>query len=328
MAGDAENGRWLALLEGLRPRIQAKVRRKLQVTLSPHDGRTENQDALELCSAIETEIWVRFQAPEQPHAPESYALTVADHAIAEYLRGRRRPRTRLSNALRYFLRHHARFAVWSGDDADAICGWTEWRGHAPVPVLNPAGAPDIPRWSFDQMTAARWAELMNAWFRAAGAPQDFDDLVNALAPHLGCLEAETPPPETPPRTPEQHMEALELLELLWHEVVRLPPRQRAAWLLNLTAGDIEVFPANRVASPAEIEAVLNLSADQYGRLWTILGVVPPPEGDRPGKLWACLPLPDDAIAAMMGCERIQVIGLRRLARAKLAAKLSPHPRSI
>src|SRR5206468_2481028 len=97
------------------------------------------------------------------------------------------------------------------------------------------------------------------------------------------------------------------LERLWEEIRQLPPRQRAALLLNLRdaegRGMIEMLPITGIAGPSEIAAALELPPEQFAALWNEL------------------PIEDAAIARLLGCERQQVINLRSVARRRLERRL-------
>jgi hypothetical protein len=58
-AGARQATQRLPLLEEFRAKIRARAKCKPQVTLSPEDGRSVNQYAVQLCAAIETEFLTR-----------------------------------------------------------------------------------------------------------------------------------------------------------------------------------------------------------------------------------------------------------------------------
>ena len=65
---------------------------------------------------------------------------------------------------------------------------------------------------------------------------------------------------------------------------------------------LQMLPATGVVSDAEIAHALEMDAHELGRLW------------------ARLPLDDNAIAEQLGLTRQQVINLRKSARARLARR--------
>jgi RNA polymerase sigma factor (sigma-70 family) len=97
------------------------------------------------------------------------------------------------------------------------------------------------------------------------------------------------------------------LERLWEEIRELPPRQRAALLLNLRddegRGMIELWPQTGVAPLAELAVALDLTEAALR------------------ELWPTLPRDDQWIAERLGVTRRQVINLRKCARERLARRL-------
>jgi hypothetical protein len=97
------------------------------------------------------------------------------------------------------------------------------------------------------------------------------------------------------------------LERLWGEIRELPPRQRAALLLNLRddegRGMIELWPQTGIAPMTELARVLELTEAEFL------------------ELWPTLPRDDQWIAERLGVTRRQVINLRKCARERLARRL-------
>lgn len=97
------------------------------------------------------------------------------------------------------------------------------------------------------------------------------------------------------------------LERLWNEIRELPPRQRAALLLNLRddegRGMIELWPQTGIAPLAELARALDLTETALR------------------ELWPTLPRDDQWIAERLGVTRRQVINLRKCARERLARRL-------
>jgi RNA polymerase sigma factor (sigma-70 family) len=97
------------------------------------------------------------------------------------------------------------------------------------------------------------------------------------------------------------------LERLWNEIRELPPRQRAALLLNLRddegRGMIELWPQTGIAPMAELARALDLTEGALR------------------ELWPTLPRDDQWIAERLGVTRRQVINLRKCARERLARRL-------
>lgn len=97
------------------------------------------------------------------------------------------------------------------------------------------------------------------------------------------------------------------LQRLWHEILELPERQRAALLLNLRddggRGIVDLWIIVGIATPEAVAAALSLTLEAFA------------------ELWAELPLDDNRIAALLCITRQQVINLRKSARERLARRV-------
>ena len=97
------------------------------------------------------------------------------------------------------------------------------------------------------------------------------------------------------------------LEAIWHEVLELPERQRAALLLNLRdasgQGVIELLPATGIASLRQLATATGMTAAALAGIWNRL------------------PLDDQAISELLRITRQQVINLRKSARDRLSRRM-------
>jgi len=101
---------------------------------------------------------------------------------------------------------------------------------------------------------------------------------------------DTPSPE--PRADDQLWIRLQL-QRLWSEILQLLPRQRFAYLLNPTDGELEIFVHNGVASIREIGRSLAISAEQFEILSKELALQRVASCDEKfAMLWNRLPLND------------------------------------
>jgi hypothetical protein len=95
-------------------------------------------------------------------------------------------------------------------------------------------------------------------------------------------------------------------------VRQLPRRQRAALLLNLRNPNgvnvITLFPATGVATVEQIAEALEMTCEEFE------------------KLWGALPMDDLSIAEYLGATRQQVINLRKNAREKLMRRIQAFNR--
>jgi hypothetical protein len=248
-----------------------------------------------------------------------YASVAAERACYAFLRRQFPERTRFRNRVRYVLSRHPQIAFEAG--ADAV-----WRAStraavraAAAPGASVAFLEDPGGWlhraGIDQSQPL--PSLVPAVLIRLDRPIEFDRLVNALAATLGIAEAGVSrgadrddvrdEPADPAPAIADVLEQRESLERTWREIAELPPRQRAALLLNLRDPDggavLQMLPATGVVSAASIAAALDISPAELAALWPRL------------------PLDDLAIAEQLGLTRQQVINLRKSARARLARRL-------
>ena len=248
-----------------------------------------------------------------------YATVTAERACYAFLRRQFPERTRFRNRVRYVLSRHPQIAFESG--ADGV-----WRAStraavraAPSPGASVAFLQNPGQWLHDAGIdqSQPLALLVPATLIRLDRAIEFDRLVNALAAALGIAEAGVgragdrddarDEPADPAPAIADVLEQRESLERTWREIADLPPRQRAALLLNLRDPDggavLQMLPATGVVSAASIAAALEISPAELAALWPRL------------------PLDDLAIAEQLGLTRQQVINLRKSARARLARRL-------
>ncbi|HLW97052.1 MAG TPA: hypothetical protein VKR82_00280 [Candidatus Acidoferrales bacterium] len=286
---------------------RAVLRRKLNVTLRPEDGRTENQDALELLCDIQFRILRKLQSPDRAatgaDAPAIrnigfYAKQSARNACAEYLRDRYPHRAFLKNRLRRFFRSRPAFAEWELD-GEMVCGFAGWRNrkeYAPnakfiaKALADPASlAPDAqPRTSHENLHATEWDVLLESVLSDLGCAIELDDLVSVLAPRMGVkdLPAQTGRPAEDELAPLDAADSLaqlqqiadpaaevylrELLTALWQSLLQMDARKRCAFLLNPPSIEVELLPLHGVAQIPDIGKALALTDAQFTALWSEL----------------------------------------------------------
>ena len=256
-------------------------------------------------------------ASELPiHAFAGYVAVIAHNACHAFLRERAPQRARLRARTRYVLTRDPRLALWEGTARDWLCGRATARGRAG----DPGSASRLAELS-RQVAPTPFPDLVHSVLADLPGPARFDDVVDALAAILGVGDDppalrsrdgdEEPPParEVPDPAPsaEEALHRRTFLARLWSEIRELPPRQRAALLLNLRDADgrgmIGLFPITETASQAELAQALEM-----------------PEA-RLREIWDDLPRDDEWIASGLGITRRQVINLRKCARERLARRL-------
>jgi RNA polymerase sigma factor (sigma-70 family) len=281
-----------------RPLISRIVGSKLR-------GFPDRTDAEDVVSETIARLLARLRElkrqPQQSpiHDLRGYIAAAAYHSCDERLRENRPWRVRLSNHLRYLLRHRSDLAMWN-TPSGTLCGYRSWQSQAQrqIPPLTLHAADSV-------------ETLIKQIFVATGAPVEFDALVDAVG-HASGLDTDhgTVPLERfaeEPSTASSPAEVRISLQELWQEVLRLPPRQRTALILNLRDRNgrelVSLLPLTGTASIREIADAVQI----------------PPE--RFAELWSSIPLDDRTIGQLLGATREQVIKLRRLARERLWRRL-------
>jgi RNA polymerase sigma factor (sigma-70 family) len=333
---DLEQDEWQRLAGELvsrhvEPVIRNVVRQRLGASLREPGAGAGTPDADDIRSEVLVHFFHRlrgFKYDEEPIADlKSYVAVMAHHACDEHFRRKQPERARLKNRLRYALSHRPELALWAAESGGWLGGLAAWKGQRPTAASARA------RWSRDapgtllgpgfgevDVRSMDTVDLLMAIFENVGRPLELDDLV-ALVGTLrgigdppsrrsegrdarGDEERNVPDPRASVAT---EIEQRLYLQRLWAEVRALPPRQRAALLLNLRdrdgGGILGLLPLTGVASFADIAAALEMSAPAFASLWNEL------------------PLADAAIAARLGLTRQQVINLRKSARARLVRRL-------
>lgn len=218
-----------------------------------------------------------------------YVATVTFHAVDDHLRRRQPQRTLLANRIRYVLTRDARFALWERD-RDLVCGFAAW-------CDQPSRSADVDA-SLDPRQIASSLERL---FTRGGHALGFHAVVSLFATaanldvQVSALEGAELIDDAPPAL--ARLQAKEILEKLWREILDLPPRQRVALLLNL-------HDVQSLADAAVLGAAVEMPADVLAALWNDL------------------PLDDQWIAARLGATRQQVINLRKCARERLARRMA------
>lgn len=272
----------------------------------------------------------------------AYALSITKHKIAEYLNDRNPNRRILKDKLQYCLETRQRYALWKGEDSRLLCGLARWQfqDKATMQAGNAAelrNTPELidraalPDKYLSNVEPDDWLLYLDAVFTRAAAPMAFDDLVYITARLLGIRDEfqqmdagddqdgddEILPEPADDKSLGQLDKVLieECLRHLWTAIVELSPLMRAVVLLNVgavgkkttlqTLTEIGLFPLYNIASKDEIGRLLNISDDQFNRLWNDLLEMEEETRQKAralqtyehkfALLWEYLPLPDDQV---------------------------------
>jgi len=317
------------------PVIKSVIKSKLGVSLSAADGRFENQEALGIENDVVALLLVELNELRETRGREvignfrSYVAVVTFHACSKYLRRKNPERGQLKSSLRYLLTTRPDFALWQGAGKDWLCGLKQWQGLEParagagLPGQNADGPQALALFKLQGQRAVEYMpleELLPAVLRNAGRPVEFEELINFIADLKGFREqarrrerGEEESEQELARLPDpradvasEHEQRI-YLQKLWAEIRELPPRQRAALLLNLRdangRGVIAMFPLTSVASVPQLAAALEIPLEQFAAVWNEL------------------PWEDASIAQHLGVTRQQVVNLRKCARERLARRM-------
>ena len=297
------------IVEHAAPTIQGVIRRFARNDRTV--GREENE---EVAATVTLRLLRKLQSSDSLADDvirnfESYVATLTYRTIYDVLRERFPERTRLKNRIRYLLNHDARFALWPTDDG-MVCGLAAWKGRSDALPAFELRQSAITATMRDAQQPGRVVQTI---FERAGKPLELDALVTVVADLWNVAEARLQTPDVevgdPLPTHAARYEERQFVETLWNEIRELPPRQRAALLLNLR-------------DPSGVNAVALFVVLGVGRFDDIAASI----GMSPAELaaiWESLPLDDLAIAERLGITRQQVINLRRSARERLARRTLP-----
>lgn len=327
-ADEEQADRYLSRLveEHAGPIVRQILRSSLRLDFAA--ARSPTQDAGDLFNDIVVNLLLRLRHVKTDSAREAigdfrgYVASTAYNACNLYLRQKYPRRSRLKNRLRYLLGHDRDFALWASEAFGMLCGLADWRGTeaiAPGRLLEQVRQ-DPRAWTgtvgLSNLSLERVAlgALLLALFQWAGKPLRLDDLVGVVADLCRVKDRPNEPLEAiqdqtgPQLSLETALEHRHTLGLLWQEVCQLPPRQRAALLLNLRDARghdlVGLLPFTRTATIEQIAEAVGVAPEEFARLWNDL------------------PLDDAAIAVMLGATRQQVINLRKCARERLERRMN------
>jgi RNA polymerase sigma factor (sigma-70 family) len=309
------------------PVIKGVIRYKLH--LNSHRA-TQRAEADDLYQEVLLQLLARLrQFREQPAGHpiadvRGMAAVIAHRTCSGWMRRQFPERHALKNRLHYLLTRQRGFALWQGEDGRPVAGFAAWQGQKKVvtaarlgELSDVEGLPAHVR-TLKSDRPQEMGDALAAIFNHVGGPVEFDELVRALAALLGIRDQpfESLPenedaaallPAAVEPDPAWRLEKRAFLQRLWEELQQLPPNQRAALLLNLKdaggCGCITLFPATGVATLRQLADALEMSADDFARLWNEL------------------PIEDARIAELLGLTRQQVINARKSGRERLTRRL-------
>jgi RNA polymerase sigma factor (sigma-70 family) len=309
--------------------VASKLRAK-----SSHHGATralqDGEDVEDVCNDVLAQLLRRLRRLKASSQMatltdfSAYVAVTAFNACNQFLRKKYPERYGLKNRLRYALGRDERLALWERTGR-WICGLAEWRNEDRVVAAARRLLVFCQDSDLSRLTAAVFdgppreiAGLIGIAFVQFQNPVDLEDLVDEFLESRGTTlpghqRANLPSASfvDPIAGYADRVEQQLYLRRLWSEIQVLPPRQRAALLLNLRDEDgnelVTLLVHTRVATLTAVAEALQLSSEELANLWNKL------------------PVEDATIAEQFGLSRQQVINLRVSARRRLARKMSLPP---
>jgi hypothetical protein len=270
-----------------------------------------SNEADDIASTVRLRLIARLRLvpKSEEHAIENvvdYIAILAYNTTHDFFRVRFPQRARLKKRLRYLIERESQFSSWSTPQGQA-CGLSEWPHSAEV---LPAGVATIDAVTRVMTNRDAPGRAVEALLRRIARPLLLDDLARLFAEIWNVSDVPSDDrrevAETVPG-PAALLESKEYFAALWSEVNALRPMQRRALLLNLRSRDganaLAFFVLLNVATIDAVAAAVDLDVEKLAALWNDL------------------PLDDNAIAAMLGVTRQQVINLRAAARKRLGRRM-------
>jgi RNA polymerase sigma factor (sigma-70 family) len=317
--------------EHAEPLIRTIIEYKLRSHLKQIDRNSRNQDVEDVYSETLVRLLVLLRSLKESPGERpisnfrSYVAVLTYRSCYAHLRQKYPQRHNLKDRLRHLLSNHSEFALWESDQRGWLCGLKRWKGREVIirserlEQLRESPSFECVGLSTEVGQRMKNPELLAVIFNYLDSPIELDELVGLLAelkgikdhpPNIGLDEEKSNYQDQfvdPRAGADIEMEQRVYLKRLWSEICQLPPRQRAAILLNLKdsqgRGVIALFPLTAVATIEQIAEALSISSERFAALWNEL------------------PLEDTAIAELLALTRQQVINLRKSARERLARRM-------
>jgi DNA-directed RNA polymerase specialized sigma24 family protein len=238
---------------------------------------------------------------------EAYVVTLTRNCVRNFMRAQAPERTRMKARFRYLFTQDDRLALFIRDRFTLVglAAWeTSTTTHAEESEVRAAVEQ---HWREDGPAAGPLLKIL----RQIGKPVSLSDLVSA------CMSRAPGDPAhnaiVPAMDAHEHVvEARQYLQILWSEIQVLPPKQRAALLLNLrepgSGNALALLLSSGIASMQQIAECTSMSVDQLNAVWDEL------------------PLDDLRIAKILDRTRQQVINLRKSARERLTRRMASRAR--
>jgi len=236
------------------PLIRGVLLRRLGFHVSAQGVNETNQDAEDLYQEAMTRVVqglneLQSSTDTDIESFELYVSRLAANICIDFLRAKSPARTRLKYSLRDLLKRHKDLVSWY-QDRELLCGFARWRNtgksafsaqsqrdlEMDLDSCNSLYFPD------EDVRLAPVTQIVAELFDWVGGPVEIDVLVRMVAYLLDIKDQlieslDDPSPAKwaayySTRSGESHVEANELLALLWQAVIQLPAEQRDTFALS------------------------------------------------------------------------------------------------
>lgn len=330
---DAEDRLQALCVGAFYPAARRIVRSRLARFASDHDDVVQD---------VVTRAATEARAIRAGHAARirdvvAWTTSAALRASLDYLREVYRPRTQLSNAIRYLLGHSTVFRVWKDETGRAVCGW--WRC-GETPVLQPGAVATLMEHqkvaerlvSLDSAVSSTVRRVLTSVFALANGRIDRNALVSSviaasrLSSSLPVELTVVPEPAGAASADELDLER-RLLRVIWTAAMTLDEPERLAVLLHLPGkAGLHAFWDRDVVPRPEVASALGLTPLQLDELpWSDLVIADHIDRRRAaagGRAWVA---PASPMSPETRKQRQQmVINLRRDGKRRLEAQLRAY----
>lgn len=305
------------ILVHVTPLVRRKLRQRLGIYVDHTGANPNNPEAEDLYHDIILKVIERLnksKADPDRHAIRDfrqYVARVATNACNDYLRGKSPARARLKNNLRDIFDRHQDFLMWKNAAQETLCGFSKWRNRkistaAREKIRQLEENPEVfnqAKFLRDNVQNVPLTRLVAIVFKWVKSPIEIESLVKIVARVQGVKDHTIESLDDYESNWNQrlidsavrchtHIEAREMLQRLWDEIQRLPPKQRDAFCLSFEDDSGEdlfsLLLAAGVVTLPQMACELDMSLD------------------RLMSLWKDMPMDSQTVALVLGATRPQV----------------------
>lgn len=299
------------------PVVRHTLRQRLNFYVDQTGANPHSPEAEDLYHDIIAKLIERLNEAEADNGRQTirdfrqYVSRVAANACNDYLRVKSPARARLKNNLRDLLDRHPDFLLWRGAAGETFCGFSEWRNRKPShasleKIRQLEDDPEafmrgkFPREDVQRMPLIHAVAEVLKW---VDSPVEIEHLVGAVARFQGVKDHAVESLDDEEFNWKQRLvdstvrcdtriEAREVLQRLWDEIRRLPPKQR----------DTICFSFEDMSGEDLFSLLLDAEVVTLPHVARELGL----PLDRLMALWRDMPMDNASIATVLDATRPQV----------------------